>query len=98
MLDQLFQEFVGFFAIEVEETDFKVLEVTPTLDVLVVKIVVNAAVSSHRRSFNRCHSLYRFWDINNYIEKMAIHSHKNQSTLGVSEMFLNHWNRTSWQR
>ena len=79
MLDQLFQEFVSLFAIEVEETDFKVLEVTPTLDVLVVKIVVNAAVSSHRRSFNRCHSLYRFWDINenelgfllnnNYIEK-----------------------------
>ena len=69
MLDQFFQEFVGLFAIEVEETDFKVLEVTPTLDVLVVKIVVNAAVSSHRRSFNRCHSLYRFWDVNNYIEK-----------------------------
>ena len=44
VLDELLQQFIGLFAREVEETDAQVLEVSPTLDVLVVQVVVNAAV------------------------------------------------------
>ena len=50
MLDKLFQQLVGFFSREVEETDGEILEVTPALDVFVVEVVVNPVVGFVRRS------------------------------------------------
>ena len=44
-LDKFLEELFGLLAVEIEETDGEVLEVAPTLDVLVVEVVVNAAVS-----------------------------------------------------
>jgi hypothetical protein len=45
MLEQLLEQFVSLFARQVEEADAEVLEVSPTLDVLVVQVVVDAVVS-----------------------------------------------------
>ena len=56
MLDEFFQEKVSLFSREVKETDGKVFEVTPALDVFVVEVVVNAVVGFVRRSFNRRHN------------------------------------------
>jgi len=44
VLEQLLQEFVSLFACEIEEADAHVLLVSPTLDVLVVQVVVDAVV------------------------------------------------------
>jgi hypothetical protein len=45
MLDKALQEGVGLFTRQVEEADGEVIEVSPTFDVLVVQVVVNAVVS-----------------------------------------------------
>ena len=44
MLDKAQQEGVGLFTRHVEEADGEVFEISPTFDVLVVQVVVNAVV------------------------------------------------------
>lgn len=44
MLDKAQQEGVGLFTRQVEEADGEVFEISPTFDVLVVQVVVNAVV------------------------------------------------------
>ena len=60
VLDKSLQERIGLFARQVKETDREVLEVSPTLDVLVVQVVVYAVVGLERVRLNRSHGVNLF--------------------------------------
>ena len=55
VLDKSLQEGVGLLTRQVEEADGKVIEVSPTFNVLVVQVVVYAAVGLEGVCFNRSH-------------------------------------------
>ena len=56
VLEELAEQLIGLLTGEVEEADGQGFEVTHTLDVLVVQVVVDAVVGLQRRSLDSCHS------------------------------------------